>query len=284
MFTPSTTTDQSVGMPASSLNLAALPLGSQKFSTTTPAQGSVYLCHPMQGGPPVHAKPWIDTAQGTWNLTTKVAVAGHVPHDSQFTSTHSGGSEVLTGNGLPKLSGVFPVASSDPAFAYDPDPTAVTASAVSVTLPYDPPAATGSTCVGGVVGVMSDGIPMFNAFDAGGNDAAAAEVQDVCHGHPNQAGYHYHSLPPCLVSSSSTATTQVGWAFDGYGIYVEYDAGGRLLTDAGLDACHGRTSAVPWHGSTVTVYHYDMTMEFPYSVGCYHGTPVSASASGGLSR
>ena len=281
--TPSTTTDQSVGMPRSALDLTALPLGNQRYSTTAATAGSVFLCHPQQGGPPVHAKPWIATAANTWNLTTKVAVAGDVAYAASFSATHTGTSQVLSGNGLPSRSGVFPVATGDPAHAYDPDPNPVTAHAVSVTLPYTPQPASTSSCTGGVVGVMSDGIPMFNAFDAGGNDAAAAEVQDTCHGHPNQSGYHYHSLPPCLLSAPAlTHTTQVGWAFDGYGIYVEYDSAGRLLTNSSLDACHGRTSTVPWHGETVSVYHYDMTLEFPYSVACYHGTPISASQSGGL--
>jgi hypothetical protein len=39
--------------------------------------------------------------------------------------------------------------------------------------------------------------------------------------------------------------------------------------------CHGRTSVVPWHGKNVKVFHYDMTYEFPYSVGCFRGTPKS---------
>lgn len=237
----------------------------------------------MQGGPPVHAKPWVDTAAGAWNLTTKVAVAGDVAHDARFSATHTGSSEVLSGNGLPAHSGVFPVASGDPADAYDPDPNSVTSDPIDVTLPYDPQAASSPSCIGGVVGVMSDGIPMFNAFDAAGNDAAAMEVQDTCHGHPNQTGYHYHALSPCLLGGSAlTTTTQVGWAFDGYGIYVEYDSNGNLLTDASLDACHGRTSTVMWHGQAVSVYHYDMTIEFPYSVACYHSTPIGSAQSGGL--
>jgi hypothetical protein len=79
-----------------------------------------------------------------------------------------------------------------------------------------------------------------------------------------------------------TTTTQVGWVLDGYGLFVEYDAAGNLLTNADLDACHGRTSMVPWHGKMVSMYHYDMTLEFPYSVACFHGTEVAPSAAGGL--
>lgn len=41
-------------------------------------------------------------------------------------------------------------------------------------------------CAGGVVGVMTTGVVLFNAFDAGGRDAGAWEVQNNCAGHPNQ--------------------------------------------------------------------------------------------------
>jgi hypothetical protein len=127
------------------------------------------------------------------------------------------------------------------------------------------------------------GIPILDAFDEDGNDAAAAEVQDVCHGHPNpNDGYHYHSLSPCLLSNkdlSKTKTVQVGWELDGYRIYIEYSAG-HLVTDSDLDACHGRTSVVPWHGDETDIYHYDMTFEFPYVLGCFHGSPVSTQGTG----
>jgi hypothetical protein len=127
------------------------------------------------------------------------------------------------------------------------------------------------------VGIASDGIPLLDGFDAGGNDAGAVEVQDTCHGHPNRlVGYHDHSLSPCLlVAAAKKRSTLVGWALDGFGIYVEYSQAGKLLTNASLDACHGRTSVVPWHGKRVAIYHYDMTFEFPYSVACFRGTPSS---------
>ena len=119
-------------------------------------------------------------------------------------------------------------------------------------------------------------------MDAGGYDAGAVEVQDTCHGHPNGGtGYHHHSLSPCWLSDQArTETTQVGWAMDGFGIYVEYDDDGNLLTNDDLDACHGRTSTVPWQGELVEIYHYAMTYEYPYTVGCFMGTPVTAGQPG----
>jgi hypothetical protein len=274
-ITTSTTTNQTVGMPASALDLAAIPLGSDK-STTTPKAGYLDRCGGTpSGGPPVSLPPWVDTATGTWNATTKVAVAGHVTWNSSFSATRQGSEEVFKGNGLPPLSGTFPVATSDPAHAYNPDPTAVEEHTIDVSVPYNPVVNAQPTCESGVVGIAIDGIPILDGYDAAGNDAAAVETQDVCHGHPNQNfGYHYHSLSPCILSTQAlTHTTLVGWALDGFGIYVEYNSQGQLLTDSDLDACHGRTSVVPWHGKMVDIYHYDMTFEFPYTVGCFRGTP-----------
>ena len=173
--------------------------------------------------------------------------------------------------------GHVPVPSSDPTYPYNPNPGSVTSHTISMSLPYDPKTIATPRCEAGAVGISIDGIPILDGFDAGGNDASAVEVQDTCHGHPNNfVGYHYHSLSPCILSTTAkTHVTQVGWALDGFGIFVEYDTQGRLLTNSSLDVCHGRTSVVPWHGKNVKIYHYDMTYEFPYSIGCFRGTPKS---------
>lgn len=71
----------------------------------------------------------------------------------------------------------------------------------------------------------------------------------------------------------------VGHAADGYGIYAEYGSNGNLLTNADLDVCHGRTSKVLWNGTEQDVHPYDATLEYPYTVGCYHGTPNTAVTS-----
>ena len=276
-ITASSTTNQTIGMPRAAINLAALALGSQKASTT-PKVGELDRCGGApSGGPPVSIPPWVDTAAAVWDAKTKVAVQGDVTRTASFEVTHTGSNEVLTGNGLPSRSGTFPVARSDPAFAYNPDEGSITAHSIRVSVPYTPKVNSEPRCEAGTVGIAVNGIPILDGFDAGGNDAAAVETQDTCHGHPNNfVGYHYHSLSPCLLSSAArTHATQVGWALDGFGIYVEYNSKGELLTDANLDVCHGRTSLVPWHGKMVDIYHYDMTFEFPYTVGCFRGTPSS---------
>lgn len=270
-------------MPRAALDVHALALGTGQWSAR-PAVGRLDRCRLPLGGPPVRIPPWVDTSAGTWDITRKPAVAGDVRWKSQVEVTRVGNTLTVDGNGLPKHSGVFPVDPADPAFAFNPDPSPVQAHGVRVQLPDDPRLQPAATCENGVVGVAIDGIPILDGFDAGGNDADAVEVQDRCHGHPNDhAGYHYHGLSPCLLDARSrTHATLVGWSLDGFGIYVEYDARGRLLTDAALDGCHGRTSIVPWHGRGEPIYHYDMTLEFPYSVGCFRGQPVSSDQASGL--
>jgi hypothetical protein len=275
--TASSTTDQTIGMPKAAINLAAISLGSAR-SSTTPKIGYLDRCGGTpSGGPPVSIPPWVNTTAHTWDAKDKAAVEGNVTRTATFKTTHTGANLVITGNGLPARSGTFPVAQSDPAFAYNPDPSSITAHSIKLTIPYDPKVNSTPRCEGGTVGIAANGIPILDGFDAGGNDAAAVEVQDTCHGHPNTfVGYHYHSLSPCqLTTAALTHTTLEGWALDGFGIYAEYNSKGQLLQNSNLDVCHGRTSAVPWHGKTVKIYHYDMTFEFPFTVGCFRGNPSS---------
>ena len=62
---------------------------------------------------------------------------------------------------------------------------------------------------------MLTGVALFNAFDAGGRDAGAWEVQDDCEGHPQNKGeYHYHTLSRCIDDIS--VHTVIGFALDGF--------------------------------------------------------------------
>ena len=67
----------------------------------------------------------------------------------------------------------------------------------------------------------------------------------------------------------------LGYAADGFGIYGVRGVNGETLTNADLDECHGHTHAITWNGATVTLYHYHATYEFPYTLGCFRGTPVN---------
>ena len=259
----------------------AIPLGDGKVSTT-PKVGYVDSCTTnfRQGGAE-HAGPWIQ--RNTWDSVTKPAVEGAVSWPSaRFKARKSHGRRVVSFNDLPTdhTTGVFPISSSDPAYAYDRNPNQIVAHSTTWKLPLHPKKARKPSCTSlGPIGVLKDGVLLFNGLDAAGRDAAAHEVQDSCDGHPDGAGeYHNHDIPSCVLAKTRKGrSTLVGYALDGYGIYVQKNKHGKLPTDASLDACHGKTSKVRWNGKTRRIYHYVATLEYPYTVGCFHGTPIAVS-------
>ncbi len=260
----------------------AIPLGDGDVGTT-PQAGSVDACQTMfRRGGAQHAGPWIDDAAGTWDKTAKPAVQGAVPWPQAYYRVRRvHGTRVVAFDDLPTnhATGVFPIATSEPAYAFDTNPNRIGAHRIRWRLPLHPHAARRPSCVGmGPIGVLRDGVFLFNGLDAAGRDAAAHEVQDSCDGHPDRSeSYHHHDVPSCLLNATRNGrTTLVGYALDGYGIYVVKDAHGNLPTNGDLDACHGTTSVVRWNGKRRRVYHYVATLEYPYTVGCFHGTPIAA--------
>jgi hypothetical protein len=195
-----------------------------------------------------------------------------------YSATIKGAKRVITGNSLPlhNPTGTFPIPADDPSHEYDQNPNFIRMGPVRFELPVEPAAAAKPSCVGfGAIGILTDGSLLFNAVDARGRDAAAHEILDTCDGHPAPGGiYHHHTVPSCLLAAANGTSTLVGYAFDGFGIYVERDAAGVLPTNTDLDACHGRTSQVMWDGKPSVRYHYVATSTYPYTVGCFHGTPV----------
>jgi hypothetical protein len=265
------------------IDLAAVPLG-DGYVSTTPRVGYVDSCitrFGAAGGADVDG-PWIDTQTKTWDEQTKLEVNGavHWP-EASYTVTVSGSSRRISFDDLPidHTTGVFPIASSDPAHAYDQNPNRIEAQHTRWTLPLEPAAARTPSCMpGGPIGVLDDGVYLYDALDGEGRDAAAHELLDACGGHPDPSGsYHHHDIPACILDKAPDgAATLVGYALDGYGIYVVKSAGGSLPTNTALDACHGTTSVVPWNGRPTRIYHYVATLEYPYTIGCFHGTPIAS--------
>lgn len=261
-----------------SVVVTALPLGDGHLSTTTASVGTLFACQagdPNGPGAPV-VGPWIHGS--TWNLSEKVVVQGDVKWPTaKFTVNVSGSQRIITTNDLPVGfgTGTFPIATNDPAAQYDRNPNSISSSqSVTLTLPTAPKASASPNCLnGGAIGVLLNGVLLYNAVDAQGRDAVAHEEQDLCQGHPQQQGqYHYHEVPTCLRDNATGSSTVVGWANDGYPIVVERDTAGNLPNNGDLDACHGRTSPVGIDGAVTTTFHYDATLEFPYTIGCFHGT------------
>jgi len=255
---------------------ANLPLGDYHVSTTTPGVGSIFVCSTAGGGGGAGvAGPWIHV-NGTWDSTTKIAVQGSVAWPTaNVTITEAAGRRTIAGNSLPDhTTGIFPIQPSDPAYRYDTNPNSISAHAVSVSLTMSPTVAAQPSCLPmGPIGYALNGVPIYDGLDALSRDAVAHEVQDACDGHPSPGGYHYHSASACMPGVGNATPTLLGYARDGFGIYNSVDEHGVELTNNDLDVCHGRTSPVPWNGSTQSVYHYVATDAYPYAVGCFRGTP-----------
>jgi hypothetical protein len=275
---PTATAAATSSVTSAGASLSALPLGDGHVGTS-PRVGYVDACTTRFGnvGGAFKDGPWIHGA--TWDAVAKIAVRGAVTWpQAAYSARTAGDQNVITTTDLPigYTTGVFPVGATDPAFAYDRNPNTITAKSLQLTLPLNPIVAAIPTCLNmGAIGVLTDGVVLFNALDGEGRDAVAHEVLDTCGGHPEMNGeYHYHDIPPCLLKTATGASTLVGYANDGFGIYVERDAQGNLPTNASLDVCHGRTSVVTWNGQQVNMYHYVATAEYPYTLGCYRGAPA----------
>ena len=258
-----------------------IPLGDGKLSST-PQSGYVWSCMGHANVTSVSSLPWLN-GDGTWDMTKKATVEGSASWTSQFTISVQGDQRVFSTNDLPNHpTGSFPINRADDAYAYDRNPNSISEQSIALRLPATPQLAAQSSCVGGEVGIMLSGVILFNAIDADGHDAPALEVQDDCGGHPQMSGlYHYHNLSPCLSDASTGHSALLGYAFDGFGIFGLYGEDGKELTNADLDECHGHTHVIEWDGQQVEMYHYHMTNQFPYSVGCYRGTSALQGPIGG---
>jgi hypothetical protein len=254
-------------LPTGSKWLTTLPLGDNKYVTAAPKQGYVYICNVQSGGQGAQGNgPWIHGS--TWNPAEKIHVQGNVAWpQATYKMTISGANRLIASNDLPtdNTTGIFPVQASDPAAQYDRNQGTIAAHAYSFTLPAYPTAAAKSRCIYGEVGIMNNGVLLFDGFDA-----LAHELQDNHDGHPNIEGYHKHGFINDI--KNVTVSQIVGFAFDGYPITGPKLPSGNYLTTSDLDACHGITSTITIDGKPMKTYHYVLTQDFPYSVSCFHGT------------
>lgn len=256
-----------------------LPVGDSKYSMDGAKQGYIYLCHkpnPNGGGAGARG-PWFINNNTEYDLNKKVSVQGNVKWQGSYNMNLSGDKRTITTNDLPgdHTTGVFPVSSTDPAYKYDRNPNSIAAQSLSYELAATPTIQSQPNCVGGESGVMTTGVALFDAFDAGGRDAGAWEVQDGCDGHPqNTHEYHYHTLSKCI--SDTSVNNVIGYALDGFPITGPKVGDNNILTTSDLDECHGITSEITLDGKKVTMYHYVMTQDFPYSISCFRGTAIEA--------
>lgn len=259
-----------------------VPVGDSRYVTDAAKQGYILVCNanfvPANQAGAQARGPWFVNNNAQYDLNKKSHVAGNVDWTPSMTNTISGDTRTIATNDLPThKTGVFPVESHDPAYVYDRNPNTIKSQLLTYNLNAKPDYGS-PQCVSGEVGVMLTGVALFDGFDAGGRDAGAWEVQDGCDGHPQDKGeYHYHSLSRCITDIG--VGTVIGFALDGFPITGPQVGKDNILTTNDLDECHGIVSEVILDGKKVTTYHYVMTQDFPYSVGCFRS---HASAAPGL--
>jgi hypothetical protein len=276
----SSSTSAATATTRAAVNPNALPLGDGHISTA-PERGAVWSC--QQRFPPnapgaQAAGDWLDAAAGTWDPAGKPTVDGVNSWPHRFDIDTAEGQRLISSASVPNHdTGTFPVAPSDDAYRFDRNPNRIQVRDVLLELPASPEAAARPSCLPlGPIGILLTGSHFFNGLDAAGRDAVAHEIQDGCQGHPERQGtYHYHSLTSCLNDEGEGHSKLVGYALDGFGLFGHRGEDGLVVSNADLDECHGHTHAIPWNGRDVTLYHYHATQEYPYTLGCFRGTPAA---------
>jgi hypothetical protein len=253
-----------------------LRLGDAHLTTTTPSRGKLYACaegNPSAPGSVRSLITWIDDAAGTWDLLRKpfLPAGNFAPLPGTSTMTQSGATRTIVVTNLPvdaKI-GDWPMTKYSALSVIDPNPGTPAERNYSFAIPVAPTVAASPSCVSlGAIGVTLNGVVLYNAVDARGHDAVAHEIVDVYGGHPAMSDYHYHFVPERLdhESVADGHSELVGYMRDGFGLYGYKGVGGQELSNADLDECHG-------HDHLAIGYHYHATVEYPYTIGCFRGTP-----------
>ncbi|HEX8053469.1 MAG TPA: hypothetical protein VF517_10790, partial [Thermoleophilaceae bacterium] len=256
----------------------SFPLGDGRVVTSGPAPGRALACAPPAASPsPAGRLPWI--AGRRWTPSRRPVVDGALVWP--LASFELGGAGRVTdfaGNGLPVLgrTGVFPPPAGDDAQPFATGAAALAEHDVRGSF-SERPRVRGAACIDPSlpVAIASDGVPIVAPFDGRGRDLVAREVTDRCGGRTDAAGlYRYRGAAPCLGrrASGRAHSGLVGWARDGFAVYGPRGAHGRPLRSRDLDACHGHRHRVG--SSKASTYHYHLTPDFPYSIGCFRGRPA----------
>ncbi len=284
---------------------SARELGGVPTTLWTPSSGtsinsagrnSVYLC-PRNGLPffPPLTRPETPWVEGDSIVISEIpSVQGSVSWDSEFEMRVSGTQRRLVGNGLPnhptgtfaveRGTDAYPYYAALPAEGYDnASEIPITPYDLDVTLPLNPQPNAEATCVDSILtGVVSQTGGTWHvdvAVDADDRllDPSAGLPMDSCWGHPYMEQYHYHGFSwSCFPDQGEPGrhSPLFGYAIDGFGVFGPLGEEGEMVTNSELDECHGHTHSIDWDGEVRDMYHYHVNNEYPYSIGCFRGTPV----------
>lgn len=266
---------------------ARLPLRDHHATAHGPRRGWAFACAKPASAAEPSAAPWISGA--TWDRANRPVVDGATTWPgAAFDLTRDGRLMRFAGNALPRRTptGVFPPVAGDDAAPFARDDAALEKRSVSGVFRRKPKRRRRASCIAAAqpVAVATDGVPILPPFTAAGAfDAGAREVTDRCGGRTDSSGlYAYVAGPRCLGKrrGKHAHSGLVGYARDGFRVYGPRGAGGKPLRSRDLDRCHGHTHVLTIHGKRRRVYHYHLTPDFPYAVGCFRGRPSGSWAIG----
>ena len=118
------------------------------------------------------------------------------------------------------------------------------------------------------IGIALNGVIIAGPYDSQNKIAPYNRIVDQCSSHADPQGmYHYHFAPLCMTNQSgekfaTNPAKQIGWSFDGYKIHGLAD---RKIHLPEIDRCNGHE-----HDNS---YHYHVTRDFPFFMGCYVANP-----------
>lgn len=248
------------------------------MTAPSPQPERVFSCTQQFGDSQRVSPTWIEGDR--WYPEAKPVVSGSVSWQNDTGTELADGRRIIVSNGLPPhTTGVYPVSTSYEMYA-DVNTGAIRSQNIMLELPRNPSLAPSPSCLPpGMVGIGLSGVAIYSGLTDTGHDAVAYEMLDACGGHPDTSGvYHYHNESKCLVDAfyEGAESTLIGYALDGFGIFSGTESG-VVLTNDELDACHGHLHEIPWDGEIVSLYHYHMTDAYPYTLGCFMGTPINPS-------
>jgi hypothetical protein len=261
-----------------------------------PARNTAYVC-PRENLPflPPLTRPDTPWIEGDSIVVSQIPyVEGSVTWESEFAMTETATERMLVGNGLPNHpTGTFPIEEDTEAYAYyyplpadgydNASQIPIAAYEIDLTLPRSPEPSDEPTCIESIfTGVVSQTGASWHLDLALGAqnqllDPVAAVPMDACWGHPYMEQYHYHGYSwKCFPDQGDPGehSPLFGYAIDGFGVFGPLGDDGEMVTNDDLDECHGHTHAIPWDGESREMYHYHVNNEYPYSIGCFRGTPI----------
>ena len=122
------------------------------------------------------------------------------------------------------------------------------------------------------IGVAVNGVVIAGPYDSENKIAPYNRTVDLCSSHADPHGlYHYHFAPLCLKDNNGRQISidekkHIGWSFDGYKIR---GLANRLTHLPEIDVCNGHQ-----HDGE---YHYHVTRDFPFFMGCYKAAPQTSN-------